>query len=142
MIYIWSSVINVFESPCCRTIRKSAPVYVIAACSEKEPPDSFTHSKKVHLNGLQISPRSAQYNGQKGVHQPRLTSPNAPLTYAQFTHAVGVSTRMRRVPRQHVLAVGENCPRFPRDDTTPQLPNNGSRLQSASACGDSRVAKR
>ena len=39
--------------------------YVIAACSEKERPDSFNHSKNVHLNLLQISPRSAQYNGQR-----------------------------------------------------------------------------
>ena len=56
--------------------------YVIAACSEKERPDSFTHSKKVHLNLLQISPRSAQYNGRTGARKPRLTSPNASLTYA------------------------------------------------------------
>ena len=34
------------------------PCYVIAACSEKERPDSFTHSKKGHLNHLQISPCS------------------------------------------------------------------------------------
>ena len=87
--------------------------YVIAACSEKERPDSFTHSKKVHLNCLQISPRSAQYNGQLGARQPRLTSPNAPLTCAQLTQAVGTSTRMRRAPRQHVLAVGETAPAFP-----------------------------
>ena len=87
--------------------------YVIAACSEKELPDRFTHSKKVHLNCLQISPRSAQYNGQMRARQLCLTSPNAPLTCAQFTHAVGASTRMRRVPRQHVLAVGKTAPAFP-----------------------------
>ena len=104
---------KLFESPCCRTIRQSAPVYDIAACSKKEPPDSFTHSKKVHLNCLQISPRSAQYNGQMGARQLRLTSPNAPLTCAQLTHAVGASTRMCRTPRQHILAVGETAPAFP-----------------------------
>ena len=87
--------------------------YVIAACSEKERPDRFTHSKKVHLNCLQISPCSAQYNGVLGARQPRLTSPNAPLTCAQLTQAVGTSTRMRRAPRQHVLAVGETAPAFP-----------------------------
>ena len=87
--------------------------YVIAACSEKELPDRFTHSKKVHLNCLQISPRNAQYNGQKGAHQLHLTSPFAPLNCAQFTHAVGASTRMRRAPRQHILAVGETAPAFP-----------------------------
>ena len=30
-----------------------------------------------------------------------------------LTHAVGASTRMRRTPRQHVLAVGETAPAFP-----------------------------
>ena len=104
---------NLFESPCCHTIQQSALVYVIVACSEKEPPHSFTHSKKVHLNCLQISPCSAQYNGQKGARQPRLTSPNAPLTCVQFTHVVGALTRMRRAPRQHVLVVGETAPTFP-----------------------------
>ena len=104
---------TVFESPCCRTVWQSTPVYVIAVCSEKELPDRFTHTRKVPLNCLQVTPRSAQYNGQKGARQLRLMSPFAPLTCAQFTHAVGASTRMCRVPRQHVLAVVETAPAFP-----------------------------
>ena len=115
--------------------------YVIAACSEKERPDSFNHSKKVHLNLLQISPRSAQYNGQKGARQPRLTSPLLRKT-ARFLHAVGASTRMRRAPRQHALAVGETAPAFPTATPLHNLPSNGSQRRSASARGDSRVAER
>ena len=130
-----------FESPCCRTVWQSAPVYVIAACSEKERPDSFTHSKKVHLNLLQISPRSAQYNGQKDARQPRLTSPSLRKT-ARFLHAVGASTRMHRAPKQHALVVGETAPAFPTAIPLHNLFNNGSQPQSASARGDSRVAKR
>ena len=103
----------VFESPCCCTVWQSAPIYIMEACSEKELPDRFTHTRKAPLNCLQITPRSARYNGQKGARQLRLTSPFAPLTCAQFTHAVGASTRMRRTPRQHVLAEGETAPAFP-----------------------------
>ena len=43
-------IVKLFESPCCRTVWQSAPVYVIAACSEKELPDRFTHTRKVPLN--------------------------------------------------------------------------------------------
>ena len=129
-----------FESPCCRTVWQSAPIYVIAACSEKELLDRFTHPKKVHLNCLEISPRSAQYNGQKGTRQPRLTSPSLRKT-ARFLHAVDASTRMRRVPRQHALAVGETAPAFPTATPLHKLPSNGSQLQSSSAHSDSRVAK-
>ena len=115
--------------------------YVIAACSEKERPDSFTHSKKVHLNHLQISPRSVKYNGQKGTRQPRLTSLLLRKT-ARFLHAVDASTRMRRAPRQHALAVGETAPDFPTATTLHNLPSNGSQTRSASPRGDSRVAER
>ena len=111
---MWVAVFYIlFESPCCCSVWQSAPVYVIAACSEKELPDRFTHTRKAPLHCLQITPRSARYNGQKGAHQLRLTSPFTPLTCAQFTHAVGASTRMRRAPWQHVLAVGETAPAFP-----------------------------
>ena len=102
-----------FESPCCRMVWQSTPIYVIAACSEKELPDRFTHTRKAPLNCLQVTPRSARYNGQKGARQLCLTSPFAPLTCAQLTHAVGASMRMRRAPWPHILAVGETAPAFP-----------------------------
>ena len=69
--------------------------------------------KIVPANCLQVTLHSVQYGGQWSARQLRLTSPFAPLICTLFTYVVGVSTRMRRAPWQHVLAVGETAPAFP-----------------------------
>ena len=82
---------------------------------------------------------------QRSVQRPSGSSPTAP-NEPQNLRAIHFCGGRVDANESRALATrsggGRNCPRFPRDDTTPQLPNNGSRLQSASAHGNSHVAKR
>ena len=123
-------------------LKQCTPVYVIAACSEKERPDSFTHSKKGSPQLL------TNLTAQRLVQQPEGRSPTAPneslrsAKTARSLHTVGTSMRMRRAPRKHALAVGETAPTFPTAIPLHNLSNNGSQPQSASVGGDSRVAER
>ena len=116
--------------------------YVIAACSEKELPDNFTHSKKGSPQPL------TNLTAQRSIQRPNGRSPTAPNEPQRPANLRATHSRGGRVDANASRALatrsggGRNAPRFPRDDTTPQLPNNGSRLQFASARGNSRVTKR